>query len=185
MWRLPHLWVGVWFCGLVDGRVFLLTFWYLTAYLKHLSPLQGYFFHFCAYLQFVLPHGFIVFSCLNLKMYDSNVCHPDEAWCLAICKQITAAIWQSQHLNVLYWSSIDLVVDKYKLNFCSLLPHSWLDSKCFNLFQITNYFTVTLPLTCVCWRCGRLLFYTSKTAMLSQASPLNLLSSPRLISNLI
>ena len=24
--RLPHLWVGVWFCGLVDGWVFLLTF---------------------------------------------------------------------------------------------------------------------------------------------------------------
>ena len=40
---LPHLWVGVRFCGLVDGWVFLLTFWYLTAYLKHLSPLQGYF----------------------------------------------------------------------------------------------------------------------------------------------
>ena len=35
--------VGVWFCGLVDGWVFLLTFWYLAAYLKHLSPLQGYF----------------------------------------------------------------------------------------------------------------------------------------------
>ena len=44
MCRLPHLWVGVWFCGLVDGWVFLLTFWYLTAYLKHLSPLQGFFF---------------------------------------------------------------------------------------------------------------------------------------------
>ena len=43
MCRLPHLWVGVLFCGLVDGWVFLLTFWYLTAYLKHLSPLQGYF----------------------------------------------------------------------------------------------------------------------------------------------
>ena len=119
------------------------------------------FFNLCTYLQFVLPHGFIVFSCLNLKMYNSNVCHPDEAWCLAICKQITAAIRQSQHLNVLYWSSIDLVVDKYKLNFCLLLPHSWLDSKCFNLFQITNYFTVTLPLTCLCWCCGRFLFYTS------------------------
>ena len=47
MCRLPHLWVGVWFCGLVDGWVFLLTFWYLTAYLKHLSPLQGYFGVFC------------------------------------------------------------------------------------------------------------------------------------------
>ena len=45
MCRLPHLLVGVWFCGLVDGWVFLLTFWNLTAYLKHLSPLQGYFFH--------------------------------------------------------------------------------------------------------------------------------------------
>ena len=44
MCRLPHLWVGVLFCGLVDGWVFLLTFWYLTAYLKHLSPLQGYFY---------------------------------------------------------------------------------------------------------------------------------------------
>ena len=44
MCRLPHLWVGVWFCGLVDGWVFLLTLWYLTAYLKHLSPLQGYFY---------------------------------------------------------------------------------------------------------------------------------------------
>ena len=43
MCRLPHLWMGVWFCGLVDGWVFLLTFCYLTAYLKHLSPLQGYF----------------------------------------------------------------------------------------------------------------------------------------------
>ena len=35
--------MGVWFSGLVDGWVFLLTFWYLTAYLKHLSLLQGYF----------------------------------------------------------------------------------------------------------------------------------------------
>ena len=34
---------GCMVCGLVDGWVFLLTFWYLTAYLKHLSPLQGYF----------------------------------------------------------------------------------------------------------------------------------------------
>ena len=47
MCRLPHLWVGVWFCGLVDGWVFLLTFWYLTAYLKHLIQLQGYFLGLC------------------------------------------------------------------------------------------------------------------------------------------
>ena len=51
MCRLPHLWLGVWFCGLVDGWVFLLTFWYLTAYLKHLSPLQGYFWWFQYHLS--------------------------------------------------------------------------------------------------------------------------------------
>ena len=55
-----------------------------------------------------------------------------------ICKQITTAIWRSQHLNVLHWSNIDLVADKYKLNFSLLFSHSWLDSKCFNLDQITQ-----------------------------------------------
>ena len=149
---------------LVSGYNFEISFeWYLIGRLLG----DSFFSHFCAYLE-NLHSGMdsFVVSCLNLKVYDSNVCHPGEAWCLAICKQITGAIRQCQHLNVLYWSSIDLVVDKYKLNFSLLLPHSWLDSKCFNLFQITNYFTVTLPLMCVCWRCGRFLFHTFKSVML-------------------
>ena len=38
--RLPHRWVGVWFCGLVDGGVFLLTF---DCLLKAPQPITGLF----------------------------------------------------------------------------------------------------------------------------------------------
>ena len=59
MGRLPHLWVGVWFCGLVDGWVFLLTF---DCLLKAPQPITGLFLTFDFLLKLPQPAAGLFFT---------------------------------------------------------------------------------------------------------------------------
>ena len=95
--------MGVWFCGLIDGWVFLLTFWYLTAYLKHLSPLQGYFFSLSTLLR-CRSLLWCIYLCVDtkqVKRHHQTISAPagkggfclllppaNEVWSKVICLQV-------------------------------------------------------------------------------------------------